>query len=111
MKKLAIGLGLLVGLSVTGNGMAQSPDEKDKYEKDAPISTGRSLLTPADIVHRRAVQEAMEREARIENRHWHGISLQRPAVYAGPSAGIEFLYATPWRTPLSIRASYWEWAQ
>ena len=84
MRKLLIGIGLWSALGSVGQLSAQTPNGK-LYEKDHVISSAPGAPGALDRIHERAALEARERLARIESRHWNGISLQRPTIYVGPN--------------------------
>jgi hypothetical protein len=83
MRKLMTALTLGLAISSAADAFAQS-QKQDNYEKDSVVSTGRRTTTAEQSISDRAATEARSRLARIESRHWAGVSLQRPPLYLGP---------------------------
>jgi len=106
MRKLLTGLSVSIALASAGTLCAQAPNPVS-YEKDVPISTGRRNPTPADHIYQRASFEARERLARIESRHWSGVSPQRPTFNLYPPVlSTDFLLVAPPINPVPYRCWY-----
>jgi len=106
MRKLLTSLSVSIALSSAGTLCAQAPNPVS-YEKDVPISTGHRNPTPADHIYQRASLEARERLARIESRHWSGISAQRPTFsFCTPVPSTDLLLVAPPINPVPYRCWY-----
>jgi hypothetical protein len=94
MRKLVGGMAFCVVVWGSNSPLhAQSPTQTGYEKDDMQISTSRRIPTPEQRIYERAAIEAQGRLARIESRHWAGISMQRPTL---PSSLTNVEYGNIW---------------